>query len=149
MLQKTFNFIHEPEYYEQDYIISYCNLEAYKALQHPEKWPFGRLLILGEAGSGKTHLCNIWQGTSSAISLEESTALNVLNNHINSKNFILENIENIQEEENLFHIINFCMNNSCKLLLTANILPHYMLPDLRSRINASYKILIKKPEDDL
>jgi len=146
MLQKTFNFNQDNEYSSQDYIVSYCNLEAYRAIKNYDKWPLNRLLIIGEEGSGKTHLCSIWQSDTNAIVLNEEDIISQLST--NTFAFIFENIEKVKDQEILFHVINFCTNNNRKLLLTCNFLPHFSLIDLKSRLNATYKILIKNPEDD-
>jgi len=41
------------------------------------------------------------------------------------------------------------MEQSITLLLTASCMPQFSLRDLQSRINASNKVLIKKPDDQL
>jgi chromosomal replication initiation ATPase DnaA len=143
--QLAFSFYTPIYYSECDYVLSCSNLEAYKCLSTSDKWPEGRLIIIGEEGSGKTHLANIWQQLKNAVFINESSELS----YNKGQNLICENIQNIQNEEFLFHLINFCKAQEAKLLLTAAKLDQYALPDLQSRINATSKILIRPPDDNL
>jgi chromosomal replication initiation ATPase DnaA len=143
-MQFAFNFIHQKDFKEEDFIISYCNLEAYKSIKNCFNWPDKRLLLLGAEGSGKSHLAKIFasQLNASYLSLkdqeiEESTA------------WIMEDIDKLENEERLFHVINYAKENAITLLLTASTLPRFHLKDLQSRINATLKIVIKRPDDEL
>ncbi|WHQ46635.1 MAG: DnaA/Hda family protein [Candidatus Midichloria sp.] len=135
----------DSSYNVSDFIVSYPNLEAYRAVTSNIIWPQNRLLIIGESGSGKTHLTKIWQQKSGAhyirdlsqlVSLKESDAL------------IFENLENYQEIE-ILNIINAAFGNKKKLLLTSNYYNYVKLKDLRSRFNSTYKILIKSPDENM
>lgn len=147
MKQIPFNLNIEEEYNIEDYIVSCCNIEPYKLVQNHVIWPFGRLLIIGEEGSGKTHLCSIWKGIVGAVELKEGESYQKYKN--SKQGFILEDIDNIKNEDYLFHLINFCQNQSQYLLMTAQTLPSLELVDLKSRINASQKAVIKQPDETL
>ncbi len=147
MKQTLFNLEPDCDYLEHDYIVSLCNLEAYKAVQGEVVWPNNQLLIIGDESSGKTHLAKIWQEKVGATFLNDGDDFA---NYINkSSAFILEDIETVKSEEYLFHLINFVRNNSFSLLLTAKYLPDFLLADLKSRITAMHKILIKQPDDEM
>lgn len=147
MKQIPFNLNIEEEYNIEDYIVSCCNVEPYKLVQNHAIWPFGRLLIIGEEGSGKTHLCNIWKSIVSAVELKDGDSYQKYKS--SKQGFILENIDTIKNEDYLFHLINFCQNQSQYLLMTAQTLPSFELVDLKSRINASQKVMIKQPDEAL
>lgn len=143
MKQQIFQFskdIHQ--YNTEDFIVSLCNLEAYKYVTEDISWPLGRLIILGEKGSGKTHLAKIWQSISGAQFICSFSDL--LNQQETNDKFIIDTF-NISDNE-LFDIINHCQNNSFELLITLNSVDNFKLNDLKSRINASKKILIKQPD---
>ena len=94
--------IAETSYKECDFIVSYCNLEAYKAISTSIAWPDSRLLIIGETGSGKTHLSRIWSERNNAQYIQSSNDLLIYK----SMALILENIETYSDNE-IFHIINY------------------------------------------
>ena len=146
MQQFTFNLDIEEEYNYEDYIVSTCNIDAYNLIHKHTLWSFKRLLLIGEEGSGKTHLCNIWSNIINAEYIAESESFE---KYKSAEGLILENIERVSNEEYIFHLINFCQNNSIFLLLTAQELGHFKLPDLQSRINATQKVVIRRPDDAL
>lgn len=129
MLQLTLGLAFEPEHNSEDFIITNANVEAFRAVINPHLWSEKRLLIIGDAGSGKTHLADIFMANN-------PTAITI------------ENIETICQEE-LFHSINAARNSNTLLLLTSSTLPAFTLNDLKSRINATHKILIKPADDFL
>jgi chromosomal replication initiation ATPase DnaA len=130
MLQQTLGIFLEPEYTSEDFIVTNSNIEAFRSLSNTHLWPENRMLILGEEGSGKTHLAGIFQ-------------------YLYSNSLVCENIESIEDEEYLFHLINSSKTMNCSLLLTAATLPRFRLKDLQSRINATHKVLIKPADDYL
>jgi chromosomal replication initiation ATPase DnaA len=145
MNQSIFDFPPLEEFYEEDFIISYSNLEAYNAINHSENWADKRLLLVGEAGSGKSHIARIFSHKANAVFINLPLDLTAMH----KGNLILEDIHNIADQDSLFHIINFCKNNQTNLLLTASELPEFSLADLQSRINATAKVFIKPPDEIL
>lgn len=135
------------DYDAKDFIVSSCNLEAYKAVTGSITWPYNHLLIIGEEGSGKTHLTNIWHDKTDAKILKEGDDFQKHQN--NYSHFIFEDIESLGNEEYLFHLMNFCRNNSFQLLLTSCTIPEFILNDLRSRVNSIHKVIIKNPDDEM
>jgi chromosomal replication initiation ATPase DnaA len=134
------------DYQPGDYIVSLCNVDAYKVIKGDVDWPNNQLLLIGEEGSGKSHLASIWQEKTGAIILKDCENFQ---KYQDNSSFILEDIEMLKNEEYLFHLINFCRNNSFRLLLTSSTLPEFTLTDLRSRINSIQKVLIKNPDDEI
>lgn len=130
----------------EEFVTSVANLTAHNAILNYEKWPNRSLLLIGEEGSGKTHLCSIWQQKSNAVKLyEEDESFLVCNAY----GFIFENIEKCKNEHFVFHLINFCKENGIYLLMTAEYLPSFKIKDLASRISSMLKIEIRQPDEDL
>lgn len=144
-MQFTFQFFHEKEFTEENFLISYCNLEAYKTIKNHNLWPDNRILILGPEGGGKSHLAKIFAKETNGL------FINLENEEydLQANAWILEDIDYIVDEKQLFHIINVTKEYGIKLLLTATTLPRYSLKDLQSRIIATTKVIIKKPDDEL
>lgn len=129
------------EYGADNFVISACNFEAYNAVMH-DKWFNNRLLIMGEAGCGKTHLCKIWAEMNDAIFIDENFVFDT------NTPIILKNVDQY-DEEFVFHVINHCQNNHSKLLMTNASFPSLQLADLKSRIQATQYYMIHKPDFDL
>lgn len=145
MGQLVINFTHKPEFDRDDFIIDQSNKSAYDTIQNDYLWPDNRMLLLGENGSGKTHLANIW------ASLYDADIIDLRNAkpEIRDQNIVLDNIDCIEDERELFHAINMAQQKGIKMLMTSSYLPHYKLADLNSRINSLYKITITSPSLEL
>jgi chromosomal replication initiation ATPase DnaA len=132
------------EYGADDFIVSGCNLAAYRALMQ-EGWPSGRILIVGEKGSGKSHLASIWEAQNNAHRLGRGDSYTDLS----VAHLILEDIQNIKDEGYLFHLLNHAAEHKVQILLTASVYPTFTLKDLQSRINATPLFLITDPDESL
>ena len=126
-----------------DFMVSYSNFEAHNAILNWDKWH--RLLIIGPPKSGKTLLAKIWQKNTGAVFFNNTE--NVDGIEYNEK-IIIDNIEDFSEEI-LINIINFANEKSFSLLLTGVRYPSFLLRDLNSRIKATYKVVIKEPDEAL
>lgn len=130
-----------------DFIVSLCNVDAYNAVTNQKLWPNNRLLILGEARSGKTHIARIWSKKVAAQVFNEQ--FEQLYNDAHHSAVLAEDIDLLASEDELFHLINYCSQEGIALLMTARSMPSSALRDLKSRLNATHKILIKAPDDEL
>ncbi len=65
--QKLLALSFKPEYAEEDFCISGCNMEAFRIIKRWPNWPGHSIIIYGPAGSGKTHLAKIWQQKTKAL----------------------------------------------------------------------------------
>jgi chromosomal replication initiation ATPase DnaA len=128
-----------------DFIVGLSNLNAFNAISQPYSWPDSRLMVMGEAKSGKTALANIWAHKNGAVFY---SSLEKLQDE-NPQNCIIDNLEFFNSEQELFHAINYTMQQRITLLITAGTIPCFKLPDLRSRIAATQKVLIHQPDEEL
>lgn len=117
----------------ESYITSGCNAAVVEHLKNWAQWPSPIMLLIGETGSGKTHL-----GTAFAR-LDDDVA------------FIDD--ADTQDEAELFGQMNRALNGEVKaLLLAAEIAPQawtIQLPDLRSRLSNTAIIELAEPDDAL
>jgi chromosomal replication initiation ATPase DnaA len=158
----------EHTYNIHDFFIGKCNIEAYSLITiPPEQWPLSRLLIIGEKGSGKSHLATIWQTKYKGVKWHYDSLMFIdcmlqtpsydkiskeNNDIINSKYQIVENINSMKGKEYemwLCGVLNYSLQNKTFLLMTASNKPQFNLPDLVSRINATYSVKIGAPDEEM
>ena len=122
-----------------DFWVSDCNAAAVAWLDRWPDWPAPALVIVGPRGSGKTHLCHVFQ------------------QRLHGKAIIYDDID-VQlsagsfDEEALFHAYNRHAESNQPLLLTAQKLPaHWAVAtdDLRSRLMAAPVTVVGAPDDQL
>ena len=126
----------------KDFIVAPCNREAVSWVDKWPAWPFPAVLIYGEKGSGKTHLASIF----SEYRLDASEITDDFLPYFQKK-IVVENLERLKSEEALFHLFNFIRDLGGSLLLTAEKIPVFQLPDLASRIQAVPKAAIAMPDE--
>ena len=124
-----------------DFWVAPCNQEAIAWIDKYPDWPMHALLIYGEAGSGKTHLATIF-------SAERIDAKDLKEDFMPTSNkVVVENLEELSNEEALFHLFNRMCELGGGLLMTAQRVPQFKLPDLQSRIGMTPKAEIQMPDD--
>jgi len=140
-----------------DYIITESNIHALKWIDQWPNWGNAKYSnitsILGEEGSGKTHLAQIWAQRSGAIILEPSNLSTKQYAENTAKCYILEDLQNaLSNEVELFYLLEHIIHNNKYLLITTNTPIHHLeikLPDLKSRLNSIFLIEIKKPDEKM
>lgn len=152
MAQISLQFNNQPDFSRDNFFISKSNAEAISIIEKWPNWPSHCLIIYGQAHCGKTHLAHIWQKLSGAVFLNDFSNDFSLENLSSEKNYILENIEQLKNEEKLLHLFNQIKNAGNYLLLTSGQVPSKLdirLPDLKSRLNGSIAIAVHEPDDEL
>ncbi len=131
------------------------NAAAWHAIETPDQWPQSRLLLIGPAGAGKTHLAHIWAQTNGAQILP-ATSLAPLDPTTLQTPLAVEDADQTAglpaTEEALFHLINHCQHNKIRLLITAKTAPRdwgIALPDLLSRLQSMGQAQLHAPDDAL
>ncbi len=139
--QLAFDLAVRPAFGRSNFWEAPCNQEAIRWIDKYPDWPTHALLIYGEAGSGKTHLA--------AIFSEERVEAHELTEDFMpaDKKVVVENVENLQNETALFHLFNRIVEMKGGLLMTAQKVPHFQLPDLQSRIGMTPKAEILMPDE--
>jgi chromosomal replication initiation ATPase DnaA len=131
----------------ESFIVSPGNAEALAAIDGWRDWPDPRLVLVGPANAGKSHLAAIWAEAAKAriipgsLDLAEAPASAV----------VLEDADRREAGEAMFHLLN-AAEAGRSVLMTARTHPHdwaATLPDLRSRLNALRVVELAPPDDEV
>jgi chromosomal replication initiation ATPase DnaA len=135
------------------FFVSPANANALAAIDAWTTWPGRRHLLVGPAGSGKTHLAHVWAALSGArivaardIGTDDVPALAA------APAVTVEDIDREADEAALFHLLNLTLTEGTPLLLTATVHPNERppaLPDLASRLAAMPVARLEPPDDAL
>ena len=141
----------------EDFFVAPANALALSTLDAVASWPNGRMILIGPAGAGKSHLATIWAQeqqaeTVFAADLTDADAPRL----VAQGAAVVEGADRLNgdraREEALFHLHNLMQAERGKLLLTARTPPRdwgLRLPDLISRMEASASVRITPPDDAL
>ena len=146
----------------ENFFITGSNEVAVGAIKKWKTWPEKKLILLGESGSGKSHLVDFWAKESHGRSIKvvDLCGYDVIDLSQNEA-LIIENIDDITTygptkkqriEEELFHLINAVAQASCYLLITSSSSVSswdVQLPDLLSRLMSITIVEILPPDDQL
>jgi len=148
-------------YADVDFIPAPSNEAALAWLARPGDWPFGRLVLYGPPGSGKTHLLHLWcarhghidtaSGAKTPATLWTAADLRGVP-ELPAAGALAVDDADLADETALFHVINAAMAAGRVLLLAGRAAPAHWgthLPDLASRLRASTAIGIGPAEDEL
>jgi chromosomal replication initiation ATPase DnaA len=138
----------------EDFFVSGSNEKAYAMIERWPAWPDPVLILLGPAGSGKTHLGAIWAATAMAeIRSAESLAEADIEALARSGPLLLEDMEAAgRAQTELFHLINLMRERGAALVLTAKRPPDAWgldIADLLSRLRLAPCVEIGAPDDAL
>ncbi len=117
---------------QKDFFVSQANHDAVQFLDGWSTWPIPAALLIGPTGSGKSHLAAIFARRANAR--------------------LWDDADRAVDEEAVFHAWNSAMEERRPLLLTARSDPrdwNLALADLRSRLAATPRVLIRAPDDAL
>lgn len=138
-----------------DFFVSPANALALAAVDDWRKWPQGKLLLIGPAGSGKTHLAHVWAAVAGARIVAAADIESVDIAALSAQSAVV--IEDADRalpgaERALLHLHNHVLAGGGRLLLTARRgAMHWPigLPDLASRMQATTATTLDAPDDAL
>lgn len=143
-----------------DFFVSPSNALALATLDAPSAWPSRKLVLIGDAGAGKSHLAAVWAAEQGAriIGIGDLTAADVPD--LAAGSVVVEDADRITcraQEEALFHLHNLVLAEGGRLLLTARTAPRGWgaggfaigLPDLISRMQAASMVRLEAPDEAL
>ncbi len=145
---------HRPALALEDFLVSTSNAAAVALVDGWPHWTARAAVVAGPAGSGKSHLTNVWRLRSGAESVAASElsepAIASLERH---GAIAVEDLDRgIADERVLFHLLNLTKEKGHALLATSRAAPGELdvaLPDLRSRLRALPLVRIEAPDDEL
>jgi chromosomal replication initiation ATPase DnaA len=138
----------------EDFFVSGSNEKAYAMIECWPAWPDPVLILIGPAGSGKTHLGAIWAATARAqIHPAASLAGADIEALARAGPLLLEDAEAAEQAQTqLFHLVNLMRERGAPLVLTAKRPPDAWglgVADLLSRLRLAPCVEIGAPDDAL
>lgn len=150
--QLALSFSHDPATGRDDLLVSGPVSAAAAIVDSWPAWPSPVIVLAGPAGSGKSHLANIWREKSGAKDIHPAAGAEA--NLIAAEGPVLfEDVDRRGfDDTELFHVINSVRENGHSLLMTSRSWPSawgMTLPDLRSRLKAATIVEIGEPDEEL
>lgn len=146
---------HRPALGREDFLVAASNETAVAMIDAWPDWSAPWLVLSGPAGSGKTHLAEVWRMRSSArhvdpVELPDADIAALAA----AGPLVLEGIDALSEkgERALFHLVNLTREEGGFLLMTSRTAPAqqpFTLPDLASRLRAAPHAELGSPDDEL
>lgn len=151
--QLAFELPHRAALGLEDFLVSDSNAAAVDLIDRWPDWPVGAAIIAGPAGSGKSHLANVWRLKSGA---ETVTARDCKTARVpelaSGAALLVEDLATLQDQQAVFHLLNLVREQRLAMLLTSETAPGglgFTLPDLSSRLKALPFAAIAPPDDAL
>ncbi|SMR83228.1 DnaA regulatory inactivator Hda [Aliiroseovarius halocynthiae] len=154
--QLTFDLPARPAQGLDDFLVTPSNANAMATIESWENWPNSKLVLVGDEGTGKTHLTHVWAGLTGAQIIPARDLPQTRVEDLAGRSIALEDADQIagqaDAENALFHLHNLVLAEGGALLLTARTAPSrwgLTLPDLRSRMEGTTLARLDPPDDML
>lgn len=152
--QLALDIPHRPALGLEDFLVSESNREAVALIDRWPDWPAGAAVITGPAGSGKSHLVNVWLAKSGAgLCSAHEISSDTVPGMTSSGALAIEDIDKGPlDERALFHVLNLVKEQRLSVLMTSAERPGNIaiaLPDFSSRFKALPVAEIAAPDDAL
>lgn len=154
--QLSFDLGYQTLYGRDNLVVSRANCAVVEFIDHWPNWRMPVTVIVGERGSGKSHLADIWCEKANAIPIDSKNLKEAVSLAMDGHSIFIDNLgpENIDEVA-LFHLFNvvkqnFTLNKQTSLLITSHITPvrwFLAINDLISRLRTVNIISIESPDD--
>ena len=154
--QLAFDLPHREARGRGDFFVSDSNAAALDAVDGWRDWPGRKLVLVGPAGAGKSHLAHVWAVQTGAEVLHADSLVTTDPAPLAGRNIALEDADTLAgdppREEALFHLHNLVLAEGGHLLLTAREAPALWglgLADLESRMAGAQLVRIEPPDEAL
>lgn len=141
-----------PRFGAQDFLVSPSNAAAHATIERWPDWPDRVLLLIGPAGSGKSHLAHVWAAQSKARILSGIDIAGDLSACVETA-AVIDGAERLAlPEAPLFHLLNLVREKGSWLLVTARQPAdrwNLSTPDLLSRLRLAPSVTIEAPDEAL
>ncbi|HUZ74412.1 MAG TPA: DnaA/Hda family protein [Stellaceae bacterium] len=153
MAQLPLDLGHRPALGGADFLVAPSNAAAVAWLDRWPDWPGPALVLVGPAGSGKTHLAHVFAARAGAIRLGAAdVTVSDLCDRLGAAHAAVLDRAEAAEEEAFLHLYNMLAERGGHLLAIARQAPARWdigLADLRSRLRAAPVASIAPPDDAL
>lgn len=150
--QLAFDLGHRPALGREDFLVAPCNAEAVAWIDRWPSWPGPALALVGPAGSGKTHLAQVWRARTGAVLIAGLAMAGDADSLLGGACHAVVEDADAADEHALLHFYNHLAAAGGTLLLTAVRPPARWptrLADLASRLKAAPVAAIGAPDDAL
>jgi chromosomal replication initiation ATPase DnaA len=145
---------HEPALGRADFLVGEANADATAFIDAWPDWPASVVLLIGPAGSGKSHLARAFAERSGAPVIDAIDLGGLDPTELVGRGALA--IEDADEpgldQKALFHLLNAARGRGASVLITTETIPstwNIVLPDLASRLRAAQPAFLGPPDDDL
>ena len=154
--QLAFDLPAKSAFSREEFFVSPANALALQMLDGWRDWPGRKMVLIGPAGAGKTHLAHIWAAEAGAARVAAADLAQADVPGLAAQvQVVVEDAEAVagvpQAEAALFHLHNL-LAEAGALLITASSPPRdwgLALPDLLSRLQAAPVTRLDAPDDGL
>lgn len=152
--QLAFSLPHAESFSREDFLEGPGNAAAIALIDRWPDWPARVVMLVGEAGAGKSHLASIWAAAAGAraTAARALTAANVPEALATGALAVEDIAPKDIDERALFHLLNLARQQEADVLLTARTPPAgwtFEIPDLASRLRAVPVVTLAPPDDAL
>lgn len=151
--QLPLDLAHRAASSRDDIVPSVSIAPALHLIDNYPDWPSAVVVLVGPAGSGKTHLSRAWQDMTAAVSPQPGHLAAAALDLAERGPVLIDDADATPiDETGLFHLINAVRSSGTHLLMTANTSPAswpITLPDLASRLKAAAVVEVGAPDDML
>lgn len=152
--QLAFALPHAENLSREDFLEGPPNAAALELIDRWPDWPNRAVMLVGDAGSGKSHLAAIWAASAGARSTASRTlTAGAVPGALATGALVIEDVAPSDiDERALFHLLNLARQDQADVLMTARTLPASWtleLPDLQSRLRAVPVVTLAPPDDAL
>lgn len=145
---------HRPAMTRADFLESDANRAALAAIDAWPAWPRAGVVLVGPAGSGKTHLTEVWREASEAAVIPAAALAERDVPALAATGAVaVEDLHaGVGDEAALFHLMNLSREGSLSLLVTSRLHPAALglkLADLVSRLRAATLVELGAIDDAL
>lgn len=152
--QLAFALPHAESLSRDDFLAGPGNAAAVELIDRWPDWPNRVVVLVGDAGSGKSHLASIWAANAGARSTTaRALTAAAVPGALATGALVIEDLARSEiDERALFHLLNLARQDEADVLMTARTPPAgwaLELPDLQSRLRAIPVVALAPPDDAL
>ena len=137
-----------------DFLVAPCNQTAVAWTDRWPEWPGPGVIVHGPAGSGKSHLAQVWAARAGAHTVAASRLCDDQMDGLSPRAVVVDDADRVAGdpalEQALLHLYNGVAGDGGHLLLTARapaLQWQVKLPDLASRVRSLAGAGIEPPDD--